>query len=105
MGDILSCEGSVFCFSCLGKEIRERFVDQENVTNLSVFMGLIFRRLVVPMLEVFIYGGFLCGLVFLHHCAETSLSIGRILVHCFVEICISGVVLLFQLNGSHFESK
>jgi hypothetical protein len=33
------------------------------------------------------------------------LSIGRILVHCFVEICISGVVLLFQLNGSHFESK
>ena len=39
-GDILSCEGSVFCFSCLGKEIRERFVDQEKLrTSLSSWVS------------------------------------------------------------------
>lgn len=51
---IVSCEGCVFCFSSLFEILRHSFKLAERGTCLSNFCSLGTRRLVVPMLEVFL---------------------------------------------------
>ena len=72
---------------------------------LSISKSLLLGRLVIPMLEVLIDGSLVRVLVLLQHCGEAPSGSGGVLVHCVVESCITGVVLLFELCGCHVEKR
>lgn len=66
------------------------------VAYLARLLGLVCRRLVVPMLEVLIDGSLLGSPVLLKHGSHSTASLCRLAVHGLVELGIANMVFLFK---------
>jgi hypothetical protein len=85
-------------------DINDKFCKLgDRVHYLSVCVGLVLCGFVVPMLEVLVCSSFLRSFILLHHCPESTLSIGRVLVHSLVKGSIARVVFGFEFGWSHDE--